>query len=92
MKKLRTVRFLGPNGPKKGFWTWKEAFRGDAVGSRDSNKSAGGQSEPTESIVGWVGRGEEHLDLVWIPVAKLVIWGPGGVHGCCCVLVPVIHD
>ena len=78
--------------PKMGIWTWKWAFGGDVVGSRDSNKSAGGQRESTGSIVGWVGRGEEHLDLVWIPVANLVIWGPVGVQGCCCVLVPVVHD
>ena len=78
--------------PKMGFWTWKEAFRGDAVGSRDSSKSAGVQSQLTESIVGWVGRGVENLDLVGIPVANQAIWGPVGVHGCWCVLVPVIHD
>ena len=64
--------------PKSGFWTQKEVFRGDSVGSRDSTKSAGGQRELTERIVGWVGRGEEKLDRVGIPVANLVIWEASG--------------
>ena len=78
--------------PKSGLWTWKEAFRGDAVGSRDRAKSAGGQIQPTESTVGWVGRGVENLDLVGIPVSNLVLWKPVGGHGCCCVLVPLVRD
>ena len=60
--------------PKSGFWTQKEVFGGDATGSRDSAESVGGQSEPAESIAGRVGRGEEKLDRVGIPVANLVIW------------------
>ena len=70
MKKLRRGPFGGPNG---GFWTQKEVFGGDAAGSRDSTEFSGGQSEPAESIAGWVGRGEEKLDRVGIPVANLVI-------------------
>ena len=64
--------------PKSGFWTQKEVFRGDAAGSRDSSEFAGGQSEPTESLVGWVGRREEKLDRVGIPVASLLIWAASG--------------
>ena len=64
--------------PKSGFWTQKEVFGGDAAGSRDSTESAGVQSEPTESIAGWVGHGEEKLDRVGIPVANLVIRDASG--------------
>ena len=63
---------------KSGFWTQKEVFGGDATGSRDSTESSGEQREPTKSIVGWVGRGEEKLDRVGIPVANLVIWDASG--------------
>ena len=78
VKKLRGGLLGAQMAPKSGFWTQKEVFRGDATGSRDSAESSGDQREPTESIVGWVGREEEKLDQVGIPVANLVIRDASG--------------
>ena len=64
--------------PKSGYWTQKEVFGGHAAGSRDSTECAGGHSELTESLVGWVGCGEEKLDRVGILVANLVILDASG--------------
>ena len=68
---------------KSGFWPWKEAFGGDADGSMDSNASTNGQSQLTESIVGGVDRGDEHLEQVWNLVLDPVIPGTVGVWGWC---------
>ena len=65
--------------PKNGFWPWKEAFGGDAECSMDINASTYGQRQLTESIVGGVGRGEEHLEQVWNLVLNPVIPGTVGV-------------
>ena len=74
-EKTSKAAFWGSQmAPKSGFWTWKEVFRGHSTVSRDSTECSGGHREHTESIVGWVGRGEEKLDWVGIPVANLVIW------------------
>ena len=51
--------------PKSGSWPWKEDFGGDADGSMDVNASTDGQSQLTESIVGGVDHGDEHLEQVW---------------------------
>ena len=52
---------------------------GVSNGCEDSSKSTGDQSELTESIVELVGRGEEHLELVWNLVPNPVVWSSEGV-------------
>ena len=52
---------------------------GVSSGCEGNDKSTGDQSELTQSIVELVGRGEEHLELVWNLVPNPVFWSSGGV-------------